>query len=58
MEKPYNLQYKFKKDTNYKTNISSMQFQVVNLITRAITQNIHLGKNFSLEEKQSYIKLF
>jgi hypothetical protein len=31
---------------------------VVNLITRTTPQNINLGKNFSPEEKQSYIKLF
>jgi hypothetical protein len=58
LEKLYDLQDKFKKFINCKTNSSSMQFEVVNLGTNTMPQNINLGKNCSPEEKQSYIKLF
>jgi hypothetical protein len=49
---------KFKKETNCKTNNSSMQFEVVNLGTSTTPQNINLGKNCSPDERQYYIKLF
>jgi hypothetical protein len=58
LEKLNDLQDKFKKEIDCKTNISSMQFEVVNLGTSTTPQNINLGKNCSPEEKQSYIKLF
>lgn len=58
LEKLYDLQDKFKKFTNCKTNSSSMWLEVVNLGKNTTPQNINLGKKFSPEEKQSYIKLF
>jgi hypothetical protein len=35
-----------------------MQFEVINLGTNNMPQNINLGKNFSLTERQAFIKLF
>lgn len=57
MEKLYVLQDKFKKPTNYKTNNSSMQYEVVNLGFVANPQNINLGINYTLEERDAFIKL-
>jgi hypothetical protein len=56
--KLYGIQDKFKKETNCKTNILSMQFEVVNLRTSTTPHNINLGKNISPNERKSYIKLF
>jgi hypothetical protein len=48
LEKLYDLQYKFKKVTNWtKINSSAMQFEVINIGTSSIPQNINLGKNCS-----------
>jgi hypothetical protein len=47
LEKLYDLQDKFKKEKTYKTNNSSMQFEVVNMGTNTTPQNINLGKNCS-----------
>jgi hypothetical protein len=58
LEKLYDLQYKFKKATNCKINSLGMQFEVINLGTSSIPQNINLGKNCSPTEKQAVIKLF
>jgi hypothetical protein len=58
LENLYDLQDKFKKVTNCKTNNSSMQFEVINLGTNNTPQNINLGKNCSSEERQAFIKLF
>jgi hypothetical protein len=58
LEKLYDLQDKFKKVTNCKTNISYMQFEIVNLGSKITPQNVNLGKNFSPEERKLYIKLF
>jgi hypothetical protein len=57
LEKLYDLQEKFKKFINCKTNSSSMQFEVVNLGTNTTPQNINLGKNCSPEEKQILHKI-
>jgi ribonuclease HI len=58
LEKLYDLQDKFKKVTNCKTNISYLQFETVNLGSEFSPQNVNLGKNCSPEERQAYIKLF
>jgi hypothetical protein len=58
LEKLYDLQDKFKKVTNCKTNNSSMQFEVINLGSEKIPQTINLGKKCSPEERQAFIKLF
>jgi hypothetical protein len=44
LEKLYDLQDKFKKVTNCKTNSSVMQFEVVNLGMSNTPQTINLGK--------------
>jgi hypothetical protein len=59
LEKLYDLQDKFKKVTNCKTNSSTMQFEVINLGTSNIPQNVNLGKNCSPTEKKpssSYLR--
>jgi hypothetical protein len=58
LEKLYDLQEKFKDVTNCKTNSSAMHFEVINLITSSVPQNINLGKNYSFAERKSFIKLF
>ena len=57
MEKFYDLQDKFKKTTNCKTNNSTMKFEVVNLGSRA-TQNINHGIFWTLVERASFTRLF
>jgi hypothetical protein len=39
-------------------NNSTMQFEVINLGTSNMPQNVNLGKNCSPVEKQAFIKLF
>jgi hypothetical protein len=51
LENLYDLQDKFKKVTNYNTNSSYMQFEVVNLGSDIAPQNVNLGKNCSPEER-------
>jgi hypothetical protein len=58
LENLYDLQDNFKKVTNCKTNISSMQFEVINLGTNNTPQNINLERIVPLEERQAFIKLF
>jgi len=58
LEKIYDIQNTFEKEKTYKTNNSSMQFEVVNMGTSTTPQNINMGKNCSLNERQSCIKLF
>jgi hypothetical protein len=47
LENLYDLQDKFKKVTNRKTNRSSMQFEVINLGSMKMPQIINLGKKSS-----------
>jgi hypothetical protein len=54
----YDLQDKFKRKTNCKTNSSSMQYEVINLGTDQNPQNINLGINCSPSERNAFIKLF
>jgi hypothetical protein len=58
LEKLYDLQDKFKKVMNCKTNNSYIQFEIVNLGSEFSPQNVNLGKNCSPEERKAYIKLF
>jgi hypothetical protein len=58
LEKLYDLQDKFKKVMNCKTNNSSMQFEVINMGSDNTPHNINLGKKCSPEERQAFIKLF
>jgi hypothetical protein len=58
LEKLYDLQEKFKKVTKFKTNNSTMQFEVINLGTSSVHQSINLEKNCIVSEIQPFIKMF
>jgi hypothetical protein len=58
LEKIYDLLDMFKRETNYKTNKSSLQFEVVNMGTSNTPQITNLGNNCFLNERQYVIKLF
>jgi hypothetical protein len=58
LEKIYDLLDMFKRETNYKTNKSSIQFEVVNMGTSNTSQITNLGNNSFLNERQYVIKLF
>ena len=58
LEKFYDLQDKFKKVTNCKTNSSVMQYEVINLRIVDKPQNINLGVQCSDEENIAFVKLF
>lgn len=58
LEKIYDLLDMFKRETNYKTNKSSIQFEVVNMGTSNTSQITNLGKKCFLNERQYVIKLF
>jgi hypothetical protein len=58
LEKFYDLQDKFKKLVNYKTNSSSLSYEKVNLETKDNLQCINLGVGCSEQEKDAFIKLF
>jgi hypothetical protein len=52
LDKLYDIQEKFKKFINWKTNSSSMQFEVVNLGINTMPQKINLGKNILLNKNR------
>jgi len=52
LENLYDLKDKFKRVTNYKTNSSSMHFEVINLGTDSAPYNFNLGKNCSQMDRK------
>ena len=58
LENLYDLQDKFRRVTNFKTQISSMQYEVITLGKEANPQNVNLGVQCSPDEKATFIKLF
>jgi hypothetical protein len=58
LEKFYDLQDKFKKSVNCKTNSSSLSYEKVNLGTNDNPQCINLGVGCSEQEKAAFVKLF
>jgi hypothetical protein len=58
LEKFYDLQDKFKKSVNCKTNSSSLSYEKVNLGTNDNPQCINLGVGCFEQEKVIFIKLF
>jgi hypothetical protein len=52
------LQNKFKGMKNFKINISSMQYEVINLGTKKNHQNVNLGTKFSPTERVAFVNLF
>jgi ribonuclease HI len=58
LEKFYDLQDKFKKSVNCKTNSSSLTYEKVNLGTKDNPQCINLGVGCSEQEKMTFIKIF
>ena len=57
LDKFYDLQDKFKQMTNYKTQSSSLNYELVNLGTEQNPRLINLGVNFPNEERRYFIKL-
>ena len=57
MEKPFDLQDKFRIPTNTKTNNSSLLSKVVNLSIEHNPHNINLGKNCTHDEREAFMKL-
>ena len=58
LEKFYDLQDKFKQNTNCKTQISSLNYEPVNLGTQQNHRFINLGIDCSDEERRYFIKLW
>ena len=58
MEKLFDLQDKFKKSTNTKTNNSSLKYEAIYLGIEQNLQNINLEINCSPAERASFIKMF
>ena len=58
LEGMFDLQNKFRKLANVKTNSSSMQYEPVNLGTKVEPKYVNLGKCCSLGERCRFIKLF
>ncbi len=58
LENLFDLQDRFKRPTNCKTNSSSMKFEIVNLGTETNPQNINLGTCCTPTERGAYINLF
>ena len=54
----FDLQDKFIRPRNTKTNISSLIYEVVNLSIEQSLKNINLGKNCTQGERATFIKLF
>ena len=58
LENIYDIQDKFKKVTNCKTNSSSMQYEVINLGIDKNPQMVNLGTSYSPVEKHAFISFF
>lgn len=58
LEYLYVLHDKLKKVTNYKTNSSSMQYEVIIIRDKANPWNINLGTRCTSIERDSFIFLF
>ena len=58
MEKLFDLQDKFRRPANTKTNYSFLLYEVVNLGIKQNPQNINLGKNSTHYERATFMKLF
>jgi hypothetical protein len=54
----YDLHDKFRGVVNFKTNSSSLLYEMVNLGTLDNPQNINLGKGCSKQERSTFIKKF
>ena len=58
LEKLFDLQDKFRRQTNTKTSSSSLLYEAVNLSIEQNPWNINLGKNCTHAERASFMKLF
>ena len=58
LEKLSDLQEMFRRPTNTKTSSSTLLYKVVNLGTEQDLKNINLGKNYTLTERATFMKLF
>ncbi|MCY6524965.1 hypothetical protein, partial [Actinobacillus pleuropneumoniae] len=56
LEDLYDIKDRFKPVTNAKLQISTLRFELINLGTEQIPQNINLGLGLSLEEKEAFIR--
>ena len=58
LEKLFNLQDKFRRLANTKTSNSFLLYEDVNLGTEHNPWNINLGKNYTQDEREPFMKLF
>ena len=58
MEHLYDLNDKFKRVTNYKTNNSTMKYKIINLGSEKDPKNVDLGLGCTPTEWDAFIKLF
>ena len=58
LEGLFDLNIKFKKPPNVKTNSSSMQYELINLGTEVEPKYVNLGKYCSPGERSRFISLF
>ena len=58
LEGMFDLHNKFKNPANIKTNISSMQYELINLGIEAKPKYVNLGKCCSPGERSRFINLF
>ena len=58
LEGMFDLNNKFRNPTNVKTNISTMQYELINLGTEAEPKSMNLGKCCSPVERSKFISLF
>ena len=57
LEDLYDLKDRFKMSTNSKLQISTLNYELVNLGTNAKPQNVNVGLGLVPEEKLAYIRL-
>ena len=58
LEKMFDLNEKFRRPVNVKTQSSSLQFELINLGTEIEPKYVNLGKCCSLGERNKFISLF
>ena len=58
LEEMFDLNRKFRKQSNVKTNSSSMKYELINLGAEVEPKYVNLGKCCSLGERSKFISLF
>ena len=58
LEQLFDIQEKFRRETNTKTRSSTLLYELINISVEQDPKNINLGKNYTFVERATFMKLF